>query len=134
MRECRADHPSLVAYLDRELDPVSERWIEAHVEMCSRCGSELAQLRQAALLLRESLTAPGRGEEDWRGALARAKERARRPSPPFLEFWWWLLDDPLPAFAAATLVCLAVAEALSFLELEEEALALFSYLIPLGLS
>lgn len=137
MGECRSVQRSLVAYLDGEVDAVRERRVEGHVRTCSRCQGELEQFRQATLLLRKSLAPPHRSEEDWRQGLARAKRRIaalRHARRPFLEFWQRLLEDPLLAFATTILIFLALAEALTILELEEEALTfLASYFVPLVL-
>lgn len=138
MGECRSVQRSLVAYLDGEVDTVRERRVEGHVRTCSRCQGELAQLRRITLVLRRSLIPPPpRSEEEWRHGLARTKRRIaalRHARRPFLEFWQRLLEDPLLAFATTILVFLALAEALTILELEEEALTLLaSYFFPLVL-
>lgn len=137
MGECRSVQRSLVAYLDGEADAVRERRVEDHLRVCSRCQGELEQLRRATLLLRKSLAPQPRSEADWRQGLARTKRRIAalsRPRRPFLDFWQRLLEDPLLAFATTILVFLALAEASTILELEEEALTfLASYLFPLVL-
>lgn len=138
MNACQSAQQSFVAYLDGELDARGRRSIEEHLPACSRCQRELEQLRGATLLLRQSLTAPPREEEQLREALARARRRIqalRGSRRTFLEVWQGLLEDPLAALAATILVFLAIGESLTFLELDEEALRIFaSYLLPLGLS
>jgi len=135
---CQSAQQSFVAYLDGELDARERRHIEDHVPTCSRCQRELEQLRRATLLVRQSLTARPREEEQVREALARAQRRIealRRSRRTFLEVWPALLEDPMAALAAAVVAFLAVGDTLLFLELDEEALRVFtSYLLPLGLS
>lgn len=130
MKTCRAIRPSLVPYLDGELDPRDERRVEEHARSCSNCQTELGQLRQVTLVLRDSLLASRTaGEEEVREALGRAKRRVEalhHPGAPRAGLWGRILRSLQPAPAAALLLLLAVAEALSFLELEEEALLYLS--------
>lgn len=130
MNTCRAFRPFLVPYLDGELDPRDERRVEEHVRSCSNCRMELDQLRQVTLVVRDSLLASRSGAEDEvREALRRAKRRVEalhHPGAPWAGLWGRLLGTLQPAPAAALLLLLAVAQALSFLELEEEALLYLS--------
>lgn len=134
MKGCRSVQGRLAAYLDRELDPRRERWVEDHVGICPACQRELNQLRRTTLLLR-SLPFPSRAEEDWQEALrafrGKIEARHRPPRFPFLRPCQALLEDPLLVLAPTILFLLALVDALTLLDLEEEALAWFSsYLLP----
>ena len=128
MKTCRTIQSSLVPYLDGELDPRDERRVEEHVRSCSNCQTELGQLRQVTLVLRDSLLSSG-GEDEVREALSRAKRRVdelRHPVALSAGIWERLRKTLQPAPAALLLLLLAVAETLNFLELAEEALLYLS--------
>lgn len=136
MKTCRFVERSIVRYLDGELNARQLPLIEDHLRACSRCRGELAGLRQATALLRESLVASLPPEEDRHARLLRATwavAALRPPRSPFRGLWPELLEDPLAAFAATILAWLAVAETMSFLELGGETLTFVTYLLPLGL-
>jgi len=128
MKTCRTIQSSLVPYLDGELDPRDERRVEEHVRSCSNCQTELGQLRQVTLVLRDSLLSSG-GEDEVREALRRTTRRVKvlhRPGGPRVGLWGKILGHLQPAPAALLLLLLAVAETLNFLELAEEALLYLS--------
>ena len=130
MKTCRTIQSSLVPYLDGELDPRDERRVEEHVRSCSNCQTELGQLRQVTLVLRDSLLSSRTGGEDEvREALSRAKRRVdelRHPVALSAGIWERLRKTLQPAPAALLLFLLAAAETLNFLELAEEALLYLS--------
>jgi len=138
VKTCRAIRPSLVPYLDGELDPRDERRVEEHVRSCPNCQTELGQLRQVTLVVRDSLlSSRSGGEDEVREALSRVKRRVEvlhHPGAPRAGLWGRLLGTLRHAPAAALLLLLAVAQALSFLELEEEALLYLSTRLLRGLS
>ena len=51
MKNCEETREHLSAYLDEELDPRAAEAVAEHVESCSRCGEELAELRDQHIRL-----------------------------------------------------------------------------------
>ena len=116
------DAASLSLYTDEHLDAGTRTRVEKHIDVCSRCRSELEELRRLAALLADVLATPARTQQDRWQALARAKERVAAIHRPW-GAWWELPASGLPVLYTALLVLLALAEAVSFGGLEEEALA-----------
>ena len=122
------DAASLSAYADGQLAAEEQARVERHVGACDRCQAEFARLRRLAALLADALAIPAK--DRWQ-ARARAKERiapVRRAGRPGRWAWWDLPESAPPVLGGAPLVLLALAEAVTFGGLQEDALAIFSLL------
>jgi hypothetical protein len=53
MRSCALIRQDLSAYLDGELSPERERWVEGHLIVCSACARHLGELQELARGLRQ---------------------------------------------------------------------------------
>jgi anti-sigma factor RsiW len=81
--ECRDIRERLSAWLDRELPPEEHELIAAHLEGCTGCRRELAQLRVLETALGELAAAPPPrvAEQVLARLQAQQGQRSRRP-------WW----------------------------------------------
>ena len=122
---------SLSLYVDGQLEGGTRARVGQHIGVCSRCRSELEELRRLAALLADSLAAPARSAQDGRQALARAKERIaaiRRVGGRARAAWLQFPESALPVLAGALLVLLALADTVGFGGLEEDVVAVAFYL------
>ena len=74
--ECRNAQNRLLAYLDEGLDPIAQTQMQAHLDSCERCRTELAQYRRAESALASAVfMAPPVGDlrADFYARLAASK-------------------------------------------------------------
>lgn len=108
MPECREIKDRLGRYLDGELPPVERRLVENHLRKCSRCSSELQELRAIAGLFQESMHTPAVPPGLTQMVMKRAHAQIDGGLPiwNFLLFWRnWSFGMRLAALGVAAVAC-----------------------------
>ncbi|MDH3252671.1 MAG: anti-sigma factor [Ignavibacteria bacterium] len=107
----------LYEYITEEIDAATRRNIEAHLQGCARCSADLAEIREAAQLIR---AVPGEEPPDefWDALLAKVEHRIRTEEPKpvrqhFSLSGWidslFIVRRPVLAFALVLAVCVIAA-------------------------
>jgi hypothetical protein len=99
MNRCKRYQKSLVLFLYKELDQLEKAEVAAHLQICSRCQAELAELRQLkAAIPEQPLSSPDEQTlKALRNALShQVRRQARRTAGR--RYWPFTFIQPVPAF------------------------------------
>ncbi len=138
MKICWLVRRALGVYQDGALGHRRAQQVARHLQTCPACQRELLEWQRVTHLLR-SLPGPSRPPAYWRSAVQQLQGKVQHlPRYPSRSSWLEYLrgspENPAQALVPVTLLSMALLGTVTFLGLEDEALALFtSYLLPMAL-
>jgi anti-sigma factor RsiW len=108
MSNCRHSRDRLGRYFDGELPSYERRTVEDHLQQCSRCSTNLKEIREISGVFAEGITIPPVPQDLTQTIMRKAQAQIKGTLPgwSFLLFWGnWSLPMRLAAMVVAAAAC-----------------------------